>query len=808
MKISLFRDVFDKTPVVEDTTWSALVAELCLPPVTGTPKKQVPLYSPAEYLQDTPRADGNVIALHFVVLDFDHLSPAKDAAVRASLYGYEHVLVTSYSHDETEAAYRVVLPLTRPVPAEDWPAVWTGVTSRIGAGHADLACRNLSRFYHWPSCPPERAHLARSLHRIGRPIDPDDITIAASRPPTPPTGSMSITRAHVKTLVAQLKRRKQWRLGHSLAFVVNGEPFADPGGRDLLAYQLCGEIAEVFPDASPESVAKLFLPSLQAMAADHPHDPPKGDIADKFARQVEIKNDAAAIAQAALAKAAKDEATAQALRIRATIGRDTPYTPTELAQFATSERCTPEEFQHRWIIHKGASLWVFVAGTYRGPYQTAGVGPTLHALLSPAVSVGVELEKVGAQGVTYSRPAPDLLQYYGTPADHIEADLTQSRATYDAPRRTLIEAPAPLASLTPRYDPLIEEWLSLLGGPKADLLEQWLSYVTDLAVPCAALYLEGYPGTGKSLLAQGVARLWGRSPTSLDQAMGAFNADLSSNPLCFADEKAPTDYRGHSKTEELREFIQATSRPLRRKFQANATLKGAARVIFASNNGNLLAGEADLTQADIQAISDRMLHIQCTPGAASYLTHTDTSQWVDNDLIARHVLFLVQHRPATAHPPRFLVQDPDGIVAQGLAVHTNIGSAVCNWILEWLNDPVRLRSGKPSLDCAHHVHVHNGHIMVNVKTLLQYWGLYDTGYPRVSVRKLARALEAICEKGAVRPGTVLPGRPRFRVVKTEDIVRWAEDVRFDTREHITERIAALDVADRDNYYYGVSVGMN
>src|SRR5690606_19425682 len=105
----------------------------------------------------------------------------------------------------------------------------------------------------------------------------------------------------------------------------------------------------------------------------------------------------------------------------------------------------------------------------------------------------------------------------------------------------------------------------LFAGAKYGLLEQGISWVTDLDQACMALYLDGVAGTGKSLLAKGLAQLWSDAPTTLDQAMGGFNDGLVSCPLVFADETLPKDSRGNTRTEDLREFVQADRRPLRRK---------------------------------------------------------------------------------------------------------------------------------------------------------------------------------------------------------------------------------------------------
>ena len=73
-----------------------------------------------------------------------------------------------------------------------------------------------------------------------------------------------------------------------------------------------------------------------------------------------------------------------------------------------------------------------------------------------------------------------------------------------------------------------------------DLLLDWIACVTVLDEPCAAIYLAGMPGVGKTLLADALARLYTLvGPTPLADVVGPFNDKLLYCPIVLADEVLP-----------------------------------------------------------------------------------------------------------------------------------------------------------------------------------------------------------------------------------------------------------------------------
>jgi hypothetical protein len=296
--------------------------------------------------------------------------------------------------------------------------------------------------------------------------------------------------------------------------------------------------------------------------------------------------------------------------------------------------------------------------------------------------------------------------------------------------------------------------------------------VTLLHIPSCAIYLDGPRGAGKSLFANGLARLWnGGNPTVMARVIGdGFNADLARCPLIFADEALPTKWHGKQTSAELREFITRNRHTLARKHLANIDIEGCVRVILAANNDNMLAFNEDMTPEDMQAVAERFLHIQCA-GAAPYLASlgTDYPQehgWVHNDVIARHALWLRDNRPV-ARTGRLAVMGHQTRVHQNIATRGMRGLIV-EWLAGHLNAP------SPGIPKTAPIRVGGGQLAVNAKVVGDYWDQYITSDKNPpTTAAIARALKGL-STGAYPEGVRIGG-VRCHDINVRMVVDWATE---------------------------------
>jgi hypothetical protein len=81
----------------------------------------------------TTRKNENVEVLSLFIADRDHvtLEDYQDDKFRLTSLGIAFAAYSTYSYDPLEnASYRVVLPLTEPVPRSEWPRVWRAISHR------------------------------------------------------------------------------------------------------------------------------------------------------------------------------------------------------------------------------------------------------------------------------------------------------------------------------------------------------------------------------------------------------------------------------------------------------------------------------------------------------------------------------------------------------------------------------------------------------------------------------------------------------------------------------------------------------
>jgi hypothetical protein len=159
LSIATFKNCRDNQPRQRQTTWEEL--SVVLMRHAEREEKDGPLWSPTLYKPGTTRAKANVVEVTCLVLDFDNGAGPEDFI--RPFRGFAAAMHTTFQHLPEAQRWRVVLPLLTPVPAAEWPHVWEQMTRHFGGSAIDPSCKDASRIYYTPSCPPgaERDAMAQ-----------------------------------------------------------------------------------------------------------------------------------------------------------------------------------------------------------------------------------------------------------------------------------------------------------------------------------------------------------------------------------------------------------------------------------------------------------------------------------------------------------------------------------------------------------------------------------------------------------------------------------------------------------------------
>jgi hypothetical protein len=798
LNVSLFASATDTTPQLRVGLSFPELCELLGPPKSYLTKEAAPLYSPAEWLPGRTRGKDAIAAIHFGVLDLDHCTPDDlvDIVVETHRRGLAYYVATTWRHgakSDKDACARLLVPFSRPVLVSEWPRFWRAFNDEVARGRADEQCKDASRSYFLPSfCEGRHLEPFCDGNPDGAALDVDAVLakaggfVAASDLPTTPASS-GLSRETLRNLGLRLLRSRNEHnkiIGLALGRIVRGEPYArEPGtlgsvfdtgavlpeGRNDMTFKVLAKVCEHHPQADVQSLVDLLKPSLALMGA-----PSEDEIRSMIDR---------------LQAGARQ---AHSMLVFEALGRYEPYSDQELQILADRAEISLSQLRRRWIVQKGKVFYFLRHDGYRA-YLDIEAEVAGSRELAPAIRAGVDTVKVMQNGVR-PKTIKELVHDYGTVAREVVVDLTAQYSYYEESSQTIFEAPRPVR-VKAREHKDVDEWLKVFAGAKYNRLCQWLAVLPALSEPCAALYLEGDPGVGKSLLAVGVSRIWADAPAALKDTMGNFNDALLACPLVFADEKAPVDERGRVRTDELREFIQARERPLRRKFRDVATIKGCARIVLAANNRNLLQTSEHLTEADIAAIVERIFYLHVSAASAEHLRRLKKEspetleRWVDGNAIAEHALFLAE----TLHVPRtnrFLVAGDASDLTNSLAVGTGLRASVAQWLVSYLLDPARLARCSKSHTVMPLVRVNRGRFFVASRAIHEAWSEYvQQDYQPPTPMAVSRALAGLSKEITLYIGNK---NQKFRHVDMEYLVEWAAETGYATREELEEALVRIE----------------
>lgn len=135
-------------------------------------KKDAPLISPATYVEDSKRANANVVAWGgFGIVDVDdYVGDVED--IHKQYEEYRYVCYSTASSTKENPKFRLVFPLTKWVDNEQIKHFWYALNKEIG-DIADVQTKDLSRMYYIPATY-EGAYNFIFSHD-GKVMDPDEL---------------------------------------------------------------------------------------------------------------------------------------------------------------------------------------------------------------------------------------------------------------------------------------------------------------------------------------------------------------------------------------------------------------------------------------------------------------------------------------------------------------------------------------------------------------------------------------------------------------------------------------------------------
>ena len=598
-----------------------------------------------------------------------------------------------------------------------------------------------------------------------------------------------VTLGKLNDLGTRLRRRQgQRELGEALVKLAAREAFASHEEALPISRSLARLLAEQYPQADPDQIARLFASSLSLMQAQAGPAWPTALTAQVIAdvcraRQHEIRS--------AKQRDEQESQREQSRRISQAFGnqRTLPYTVDEFAEIARQQRCTVEEMRKRLIIQSGPSFFFLLGNTYSPPIEH-GAEEYAYNALAAAEPLGVDLHFVNKMGEVKRRKLKDLVVDYGVVAEKLSVDLAAPWSYYDGDTKTMHYAVCPLRRIQPERVPEIEHYLSLW---QSESVLDWLAYLPRLDRPAKAIYMIGGAGVGKSFFALCLSRLWSTGgPSRADDLLGDFNQGVTSCPLVFFDEQLPLELRGRKGTERLRYEIQSTTRPYKAKFRSSAALIGSLRFVLAANHERMVQTDDALTTHDVDGIRQRLEPVLVPEAAGEYLRSLGmerTQRWLDDDLFAKHVLWLRDTRDLP-HVGRFGPDRVDEVRSPTVRrVHDTLRfSGPTGDVLSWVYGAV-VGDGAPPPGSILWGHVGDDvYLLLNLEAVQQYWTLilpHVRPLPRPSMRDAFKALRVA--KTRVRENGK---RLRYHAISPSALTNWMNVSEADTL-HFNERCAAL-----------------
>jgi hypothetical protein len=767
LTFSIFPNAWGRKPKIKTQSWESWIKDLSVHEIIPSNDDETSLNAAKKQARalflgtmDRSRSKKNVKSIDALSLDIDDKKEKEVNKSLESLDKFEWFAYSTHKHGSKCAndhpRIRVILPLSEPLDPADFFDAWDGL-NELTSQLSDQSIRDVARLNFYPSTFSEQIQTL-THHNQGEWISGDYLRSLVPAP--------SVEDIYRADTILDLQRslnsvQKDHPIKPLAQALIAGEALGEPGTRHSAILSLTMHLARKRPLTTQETLEALFMPSMEASGISDR----LGEVWTAF--------------EGALDKVKEEHGQHSEI-----------YSLEELETIAKKQKCSIEDLEHRWVIQRGGGGWILSHdGEYLGPFPYRDFGAAIRMHLKKAPIDLVIIMRTGVR----KKEISDIVEDNGAIALHVQADLTAETSTYDPDSYTFFEAVMPIRKcLQPRYDEEIAHWLELFSDGNGKILD-YLSVVPDLNVPLCALYFDGAKGSGKTLLVQGIARIWSTGgAVKLSQVFSNFNSALSQCPIIFADEYVPKSSKNDPITEKLRELIGSSTRELTRKNIPDATLNGQVRLMMAANNEFLLQDVHLASKEDRLAVAQRFLYHKVPKKAADYLETLPKDQkreWLDKG-IAEHVLWLQENHVIQNPGKRFVVDGDESEIHRMLLTGGYWNRIVCEWLVRYLDNPVHY--DQLGLQ---HCRIHQGELLCNPQAITDHLSVYlKHSRATPETPKIGEALMSLSTSRDRVQLRANNKRVRYVKVDVEPLFDWAERYGVGTRE---EMIRTLNEEERD-----------
>lgn len=714
MRINLLSSHADEAPKPVDVSWDELVAFL-----TATPEVKpfhvkgfnLQAWIPA-HLPQGIRESEQVEYVSCLVLDFDELKVTQWAAAleKVQALDLQYVFYSTRRHApvDGELRYRLVIRTSRNVLNREWLPFWTVMSKELGASN-DKKCKDPVRLYYLPVQTLDAAQF-ESGSGGSEPLDVELVLSVASEstaPEKPPAPGAQDTRRRLENMVKKEPTGEWAKKGCDTLKALLGQThgaYAEEGERDESLYACAGFIMRRAQNLDAQTIVDICMPKLVIPGCRH------ADGATFFDKLTRARSEA-------------EDQLCNSDPIRMfQLNRSGPYTEADISTFVAEQGlASVEHLKAQMLVRHQQTLYAFFEGSYIHVGTTdTGADSARLKLLPAEIPMGLRLQKFNAEGALTAVPFKTLFADYGRPIDKVEPSLSARTSTIVGHKMIFAACPRRL-DLVPAFDPAIDAWLRSWGD---DTLLDWLATAPRLDRATAALYLCGPKRAGKTMLAEGLAAVWGAPPTDMDSLGENFNDAVTECPVILADDTVPDRFRKDSGL--LRRLITARTVTLNRKFMPTAKMTGSLRFVFAMNNLHLFDSNESVGRDDVEAICERLLFYRLTASC----------EYFPPARLAQHILWLEDNRKVdVSDSDRLWVSGRDSELHRHMRISSRERALVCHWLMSFLNAPNAISELAGSM-----FRLGNSELLVNPRVIYDKFERYLPKERQLSLHQIAKVV--------------------------------------------------------------------